>query len=189
MPKKILKTPRLILRGVGDKKTDLKDMIEGANNLEVSKWLLSVPYPYKKEDALFWIKHCKKGYKDKKGKSYEFAIELKEEKKYIGGFGLSKIDKYQGTATIGYWMNSKYHGKGYGSEALNAILNFAFNKLKLRRINAGVFVGNPSSGKLLEKFGAKQEGLKRKGGVCEADGKIKDDLVYGLLREDFKPLK
>ena len=77
---------------------------------------------------------------------------------------------------------------GYGTEALGALLNFAFNKLKLRRVEAGVFFGNPASGKLLEKFGAKQEGLRRKSNRCKADGKIKDEIIYGLLKEEWKKI-
>ncbi|MEM4181957.1 MAG: GNAT family protein [Candidatus Pacearchaeota archaeon] len=157
-----LKTQRLILRKFGEKKTDEKDIVEGLNNFNVAKWLLLVPYPYKKKDAKKWIKHCQENYKKKESDSYEFAIELKEEKKLIGGISLSKINKEQATANVGYWLNQKYHRKGYGSEALKTVLDLAFKKLKLRRIEASVFAGNPSSGKLLEKFGAKQEGIKRK---------------------------
>lgn len=155
--------------------------------MNVSKWLLAVPHPYKKSDAKWWIEHCQHNYRKRKHDGYEFAIELKSESKLIGGIGLSKIKPDQGTATIGYWINPKYQRKGYGSEALKAVLDFAFNELKLRRIEAEVFVGNPSSGKLLEKFGAKKEGLKRKAKICKADGKIKDEFVYGLLKEEYKP--
>ena len=179
-----IKTERLILREWEQK--DKKDIIEGINNLRVSKWLLSVPFPYKKKDVNWWIKHCQEKLKKKKRESYELAIELKKEKKVIGGFALAHFDKTQGTATLGYWLNEKYHNKGYGTEALGKLIEFAFEKLKLRRLNACVFVRNPSSGRLLEKFGAKKEGLKRKSQVCKADGKIKDDIVYGLLKSEWK---
>jgi RimJ/RimL family protein N-acetyltransferase len=52
-------------------------------------------------------------------------------------------------------------------------------------LEAGVVCRKSSSAKLLEKFGAKQEGLKRKSRICKADGKIKDELIYGLLKEDY----
>lgn len=72
--------------------------------------------------------------KKKKREGYPFAIYLKSEKKVIGGISLDKVDKFQGKAGVGYWLNEKYWNKGYGSEALKAILDFAFKKLKLRRI-------------------------------------------------------
>ena|SRR3989344_1673024 len=179
-----IKTKRLILREINNK--DAKDIQKNINNLNVSKWLLVVPYPYALKDAKWWIKNCQEEYKTKKRKKYNFGIELKREKRIIGAIGIDKVDEFQGTASVGYWLGEDYWGRGYGSEALNEILKFAFNKLKLRRIGAGVFAGNPSSGRLLEKFGAKLEGTKRKGAKCKADGKIKDELIYGLLKEEWK---
>ncbi len=178
-----LETERLILRPLKD--SDAKSVQENINNLEISKWLLVVAYPYKLKDAKWWVDNNKKKWKSKKLEDYSFGIELKEEKKIIGGMGLHNVKKDQGTAELGYWIGAKYHRKGYGSEALRAVLDFAFKKLKLRRVEAGVFVGNPSSGKLFEKFGAKQEGIKRRAKVCKADGKIKDELIYGLLKEEY----
>ncbi|HTY44340.1 MAG TPA: GNAT family protein [Patescibacteria group bacterium] len=182
-----LKTKRLILREWKD--GDQKQLTEGINNLNITKWLLVVPYPYTKKDADWYINHCIEKYKKDEKEDYAFAIELKEEKKIIGGFSLDKVDKSQGKASVGYWIAEPYWNKGYASEAFDAVLKFAFDKLKLRRIEAGVFVGNPSSGKLLEKFGAKMEGTRRKSCVCKADGKIKDEFFYGLLKEEWRKMK
>ena len=52
-----IETKRLILKEWEDKFK--KDSIEGINNLNVSKWLLVVPYPYKFKDANWWINNCK----------------------------------------------------------------------------------------------------------------------------------
>ena len=182
-----IETKRLILREWEDK--DKGDTVEGINNLNVSKWLLVVPHPYKKKDADWWINHCKEKIKKKPREGFPFAILLKSEKKVIGGISLDKIDKFQGKASVGYWLNEKYWRNGYGTEAFDALLKFAFNKLKLRRVEAGVFAGNPSSCKLLEKFGAKFEGVKRKSCRSKATGKIMDELFYGLLKEEWKKLR
>jgi len=179
-----LKTQRLILRPLID--SDAKSIYENINDLDVAKWMRSIPYPYKLKDAKHNIKRSKERWKMKNKEMYHFGIELRDEKKIIGGISINGINKKQKTATLGYWIGKKYHGKGYGTESLGEILKFGFIKLKLRRIEAEVFPGNPSSGKLLEKFGAKQEGLKRKSSFCLADGKIKDTIIYGLLKEDWK---
>jgi len=182
-----LETKRLILRGL--KKTDLGSLVENINNKKVSKWLLVVPYPYTKKDAINWMNDCAKKWKRKDQVGYPFGIELKEEKNIIGGINLMKVNKVQGKSEVGYWLGEKYWREGYGTEALNAILGFAFNKLKLRRIEAGVVAGNPSSGKLLEKVGFKKEGYKRKAVICSADNKIKDEIIYGLLKEEWRRIK
>jgi RimJ/RimL family protein N-acetyltransferase len=180
-----LETKRLILREWTKK--DVNDLIEGLNNLNVSRWLAFVPHPYTKKDAEDWINCCiNDARKGEKRDSYRFAIELKSEKKVIGGISLDRIDKFQGTAGGGWWLNEKYHRKGYGTEALAARIRFAFGRLKLRRIENGFFKGNLSSFKLQKKLGYKIEGLRRKAYRCKADGKIRDEYVTGLLKEEWK---
>jgi [ribosomal protein S5]-alanine N-acetyltransferase len=181
--KMILKTTRLILRPL--KQRDAKDIVRNANDLEVSKWLLVVPYPYNLKDAKAWIKHNQEKWKKKEKNDYSFGIELKEEKNLIGAIGLHRINIDQGTAEVGYWIGRKYHRQGYGSEALEAVLDFSFNRLKLRRLEAGVFAGNPSSSILLEKYGFIQEGFKPEARVCKADGLLRDEYLYGLLRKNY----
>ena len=179
-----IETERLILRQPA--KADISDIIRNLNELAVSKWLLVVPYPYTRKDALWFINHAKEKARAKPLQGYNFWIELKETGEVIGGIGLSGIKQDQGTGSIGYWLGTAHHRNGYGSEALKALLDFAFKKLKLRRLEAGVFAGNPSSGKLLEKYGFKQEGFKRQAVICKATGKIVDEFIYSLLKSEYK---
>ena len=182
-----IETERLILR-IPEKK-DIADIAQNINNLKVSKWLLVVPYPYKKKDAIWYINHCKKKLKEKPRKDYSFSIELKEIHKIIGGISLCKIDYSAGVGTVGYWLGEPHWRFGYGSEALQALIDLAFKRLKLNRLEVGVFVGNPSSGKLLEKYGFKKEGCKRQVVRCKADKKLKDENLYGLLRSEYKGVR
>lgn len=178
-----LETDRLILREwtLNDK----EDLIDGLNNIEVSKWLAFVPYPYTKEDAENWIDSCRE--RINKGEDrYDFAIELKENKKVIGGTNLERINRNQGTAGGGIWINAKYHGKGYGREAWGKRIEFAFEELGLRRLENGFFDGNISSFKMQSKFGYKIEGLKRKSYLCMADKQYKDEYITALLKEEWK---
>jgi [ribosomal protein S5]-alanine N-acetyltransferase len=179
-----LETGRLILRDWND--SDIDDLIEGLNNFEVTKWLAYAPYPYTRENARKWIEFCAENVtKGENRNSYDFAIELKSEKKVIGGVSLDKINKFQRTAGGGVWINEKYHGYGYGAEAFGKRIAFAFDTLNLRRIENGFFEGNISSLKMQEKFGYKVEGKRRGAFICMADGKIKDEIITGLLKEEW----
>jgi len=178
----ILKTRRLLLREWNSK--DKKEIIEGLNNINVTKWMLVFPNPYTEKDADKFLIRMKEASKEKQRNSYGFAIELTKEKKVIGGINL-RVDLPQSKAMTSYWLNENYWKQGYGSEAFEKILDFAFKKLKLRRIEASVYPGNPSSGKLLKKFGFKKEGYARKSHFCFADKKIKDAIQYGLLKEEY----
>ena len=176
-------TKRLIIRGI--RKKDKKDLIKNINDLEVSKNLLVVPYPYKNRDAEWWINKCEKEAKEKPRKNYNLIIELKSENILIGGVGLVKVDRFQGTTEVGYWLGKNYWRKGFMSEALKAVLSFAFKKLKLRRINLYAFKKNKASNTLAKKNGFKFEGTKRKSVRSKANGKIHDEKIYGLLKEDW----
>jgi len=180
-----IKTRRLILRDINAK--DARSIAENINNINVSRWLLVVPYPYSLKDAKVWISSQRKKQKEKPRTDYTFGIESRLERRVIGGIGLHKVDRYNRKGEVGYWLGENYWRQGYGSEALRAVIDFAFSRLKLRRLEAGVFVGNPSSGKLLEKFGFKREGIKREACKCKADSRVKSEYIYGLMRREYKP--
>jgi len=180
-------TDRLIIREF--EKKDIHELVDNINNLEVSKNLLVVPYPYTKKVAMQWISKCKVNAKKTLRKDYDFAIELKSGKKLIGGIALKDVDQFQGMAEIGFWLGEKYWRQGLMSEAIDAVLKFAFEKLSLRRINWYAFTDNQASNVLASKTGFVFEGTYRQGAKCKADNKIHDSNIYGLLREDWKEVK
>jgi len=179
-----LETSRLVLRSW--KESDIDDLIDGLNNFEVSKWLVQVPYPYTLENAKNYIEFCNKNELAENKSSYQFAIELKTEKRVIGGTSLERINLFHGTASGGIWINSKYHGSGYGTEAFGRRIEFAFTELNLRRLENGYLDGNQASHKMQEKLGYVIEGKRRKGFKCMADGQLKDEFITGLLKEDWE---
>lgn len=180
-----INTKRLIIRDF--KLGDEISTRENVNNLNVSKWLLVVPYPYKKPDALWWINECIKNQKKKPRESFEFAITLKKNKQeVIGGVGLSKVNLYEGTAELGYWLGENYWKCGYGYEAAKKVLEFAFKKLKLRRMNVSAFKKNKGSNALIKKLGFKFEGMRKKFHKTKATGEIVDANFYGMFKEDWK---
>ncbi len=176
-----LETKRLILRK--PKISDWKDVVEGAGEYGVAKMTMSIPHPYKKKDAINWIK---KSLKEWGSKGCPFFIELKSERKVIGCMDIHHIDKSQGKAMTGSWINKKYWKKGYITEAKIAVNDFAFNKLKLRKLNSKVFTDNKASNATQVKMGYKFEGMQRKESKNLVTGKIHDVNMYGLLKEDWK---
>jgi len=181
-----LETERLILREWRD--TDKKHLIENINNIDIAKYLLVVPYPYTKKDANQWIIHCKKINKEKKKNAYNFAINLNVENKVIGGIGLTKIDEFQGTAELGYWLGTNYHRRGIMTEAVSAVLSFGFFKLNLRRINVCAFSDNVASIGVIKKAGFTEEGTIRKGVRAKSTGDIHDEIRFGMLKEEWEEL-
>jgi len=176
-----LETPRLILRK--PKPADWKDMVEGVGEYDVAKMTEAIPHPYTRKDANWFINHCLENW----GKDgYAFMLELKAEKKVIGVLGLRSINHFNGTASTGSWVNKKYWRKGYMTEAKIAVNDFAFNTLKLRRLNSTVSTQNKASNATQLKAGYVLEGVQRKASRSKASGKISDINVYGLLKADWK---
>jgi len=182
-----LKTKRLILRK--PKKSDWKDLVEGVGEYDVAKMLLKIPHPYKKKDADVYIKMVIKRWKQKKQEDYTFFVELKSEKKVIGAIGIHRIDWFSEVGATSSWINKKYWRNGYMTEAKIAVNDFAFNKLKLRRLNSDVFTENKASNATQLKMGYKLEGTKRKAIKSKASGKIHDENIYGLFKEDWKKVR
>jgi len=173
----IIETERLILRQW--KLEDVNDVVEGLNNLNVTKWLAQVPLPYTEEDAKSFIN------KSIENNLYNFAIVLKEENKVIGGTQLTNISYIHGTAGGGIWVNEKYQGKGYGTEAFGARIKYAFEELGLRRLENGYFKENEKSHKMQLRFGYKDEGIRRKKFISQSTGNYEDEYITGLLKEEW----
>lgn len=182
-----IKTERLILRPLEDR--DAEDIVVNLNDLAVSRWMAKVPFPYTLRHARDHIRKNQKRWAKRVKDDYTFGIELAEPGKLIGAMGIHRIDLFNSSGTLGYYLGRPYQQNGYGSEALAAVLDFAFQRLKLRRLDAMVYTDNPGSGKLLEKFGFDKVGEIREGQKCKANGKIHDEYIYWLLRKDYKTHK
>jgi len=176
-----LETKRLILRT--PKLKDADDIVEGIGEYDVSKMLLVVPYPYKKKDAIEYIKKVS-GRLNKKTE-YIFYIELKSEKKVIGNISLGKINRLDNTATTGSWINKKYWKRGFVTEAKIAVIDFAFNKLKLEKLRTEVYKDNKASNATQKKLGYKVEGFQLKSRTSLASKKTHDVIFYGLTKNNW----
>ncbi len=177
----IINSKRIILRDWKDE--DIIDLQNGLNNINVSKWLASVPYPYTKQDAESFIAFSKQVGENLK--NIMLAIVLKENNKVIGGTSIENINTKDGTAGGGIWINEKYQKNGYGIEAFSTRAKYCFEKLNLRRLENGYFTGNEKSKNMQHKLGYKDEGIRRKKYLCLATKEYVDEHVTGLLKEDF----
>ena len=158
-----IENKRLILRSYEDK--DVADLVEGLNNIEVAKWMAGVPFPYTEEDAKNFVKKAKSNDKNSR---ISLAIVLKENNKLIGGTEITNINKKDGIAGGGIWLNEKYQKNGYGTEAFSAKIKYCFEELGLRRVENGYYPGNEKSKKMQERLGYKNEGIRRKRFLCLA---------------------
>lgn len=176
----IIDSKRIVLRSWNDE--DINDLVQGLNNINVSKWMAGVPYPYTENDAKNFIEYTKS--LDGKSK-ISLAIVLKENNKVIGGTEITNINTKDGTAGGGIWLNEEYQKNGYGTEAFSTKIKYAFEVLGLRRMENGYFPGNDKSERMQLKLGFKNEGIRRKKFLCLATNEYVDECITGLLKEEF----
>lgn len=115
---------------------------------------------------------------------FQWGIERKEDARIIGTTTLFSLDSGNARAEIGYILGSVYWGRGYMQEALIALVQFAFDGLKLRRIEADVDPRNAASVKSLDRLGFKREGLLRE--RWNVAGEIQDTAFFGLLAHEWR---
>ena len=151
----VIETPRLRLRPFRD--GDLADLVALAGNRAVSRWLAAMPNPYAEAHGRDWIAHVRRDHAG--GRPRSFAIALKAFDRLIGGGGL---DGHPGDAStepaLGYWLGEPYWGKGYGREAVAALIDYGFRVLGLETIRAHADPANRASQKLLLDCGLKRAG-------------------------------
>jgi RimJ/RimL family protein N-acetyltransferase len=113
-----------------------------------------------------------------------FHVRTLMEDKLIGFVVLFNLKWASQTAEMAIGIGeSTYRGKGYGSEALALLLNYAFNELNLYRVGLSVMAYNQPAIRAYERAGFVLEGARR--GMVLREGRRYDLLLYGILREEW----
>ena len=121
---------------------------------------------------------------DPSSKTAYFIIQKKD------GYNIGLIAHFgqsSGSITIGYALMSSEQGKGYGTEALQLMIDYLFLAKEIHRIQADTDPENKASQRILEKVGFKKEGVTRKSSFVR--GQWRDTVNYSILREDWKQPK
>jgi RimJ/RimL family protein N-acetyltransferase len=123
-----------------------------ANDLRVAENTARLPHPYGLADAETFITQASAAKPET-----AFAITLADGT-LIGMCGVARL--LGKDPEIGYWLGQPYWGAGYATEAARAAIDYAFEDLRLERVEAGARVSNPASRRVLEKCGFQWTGVK-----------------------------
>ena len=144
----VLETKRLALRA--PQLEDAKTVAMLANDRRIAENTARIPHPYRESDAENFIAGVNKPYGDAL-----FLITL-HDGTILGACGLMLQEE---TPELGYWLGVPYWGKGYATEALHALVDYAFTDLGHTALQAGARVTNPASRRVLEKCGFQWTGV------------------------------
>ncbi|MEJ8560653.1 GNAT family N-acetyltransferase [Yoonia sp. GPGPB17] len=130
-----LRTDRLILRAPAAR--DARVVTKALNNIAVSRWLTVVPFPYGMTDAKWFINECHRG-------------------RFVAWFIWAE-DHFVGTIAaddgLGYWLAEDAWGKGYATEAAQAVVDHYFETTDADQLTSSCFDGNAASQHVLTKLG------------------------------------
>jgi RimJ/RimL family protein N-acetyltransferase len=114
---------------------------------------------------------------------FQFALQSRDDSSLVGDCGLRIIEGNRRLAEIGFAIARAHWSKGYASEAVRSLLNYAFNTFGLHRVTASADPRNAASCRVLEKAGMVREAHHRKS--LWFKGEWADDAVFAALREDW----
>jgi RimJ/RimL family protein N-acetyltransferase len=155
------------------------EYVEWLNDYEVTRYLETGYFPSSPETIRKYLERFEDSTTD-----LIFAIVDTTTDQHIGNVTLNRINWINRTADTGLIIGKKeFWGKGYAFEAWSLVLEYAFQRLGLRKMIAGAVVDNTASISILKKLGFKIEGTFRQEFLV--DGEYKDGMRLGLLREEF----
>jgi len=140
----------------------------------------------KPEEGLEIVKFLQEKFTTKTGIRWAIRESSSDDNKLIGTCGFNNWVAYDHSAIIGYELAPDFWGKGYANEAIQAVINSAYNNqlpIHINRIEASVVLGNTSSENVLKKNGFSFEGKLREKGFW--NNQYHDMNLFSLLKSDF----
>ncbi|GAB4542297.1 MAG: GNAT family protein [Anaerolineae bacterium] len=157
---------------------DLPDYHRWLNDPEVIRYL-KLYTPLSMPDEEDWYRAVRED-----ASQMVFAIET-EAGQHIGNLGLMRLNWKDRSAELGIVIGNKSQwGKGYAQDAIQTLLNFAFEEMNLNRIYLRVYAGHTAAITVYRKCGFVEEGRLRE--ETYSEGRYHDMLVMGILKREFE---
>lgn len=169
----ILETKRLILRPLTV--ADASACFEWASDERVAKFM-SYTKAQDISEEIEWLKLAETDTVE-----YNWGFVLKENGELIGSGSIGPNKFMDGYWGIGYNIKYNYWNKGLTTEAMQAVINYVYNELGVKKICADHAIDNPASGKVMEKCGLK---FHHYGEYSKLDGSATFEAKFYTLELD-----
>jgi RimJ/RimL family protein N-acetyltransferase len=164
-----IRTPRLVLRA--PELADAGRISLLAGDYDVASMTGTIPHPYSERQAAAWIAGVLRG-----EEGVVFAISRSDTLVGCTGYRAFSNDH----AELGYWIGKPYWGRGYATEAVRALIHYAFATDGFAYLTVGHFSDNPASARVIAKSGFRPHGKEVRD--CAARGGRAHCLTYRLDR-------
>lgn len=164
------------------KKSDFKNLIYFSMN-QPELWTYSLVQANSKENLEKYLELAVKG-KDNK-REYPFIVYDKRKEKFAGSTRFYDIQLGNATLDLGYtWYGKEFQGTGLNKHCKFLLLEFAFDVLKMERVEFRADKDNKRSISAMKSIGCHEEGILRSTGF-KGNGKRRDSIVLSILREEW----
>jgi ribosomal-protein-alanine N-acetyltransferase len=170
---------RVLLRELSA--SDAKDVFAFSSDPEVQRYNAK-PHENLRE-TLAAIAEDRRSYERKQ--LIMWGVQLRDSGRVIGSVCIFDWNPYHRVANLGYAFAKDCWGRGLASDALRALIDFAFRRLELNRLEATTLVVNLRSVALLERLGFQREGTRRQR-MLDNDGAFQDSALFGLLSSEWR---
>ena len=157
----------------------LNSLIE-QNHAHIKEWSAWLKDDRSIEDTRSFIKRNLTQFAENKG----FAVAIWHRGEMAGQIEYNYIDTDNRKTEIGYWLGASFQGKGLMTKSCRVLIDYAFNELRLNRVEMQCGVENRRSRKIPEKLGFTEEGVVRQAGWLH--DRFVDFVIYGLLASEWR---
>lgn len=156
---------------------DVEKFTEWLNDFQVTD--------YTQRSANVMTLQAESEYLNNSKEEYAMVIVTKDEDKMIGTVSIEQINFINRTGTLGIFIGDKdYRDRGYGTEAIKLILEYAFQYINLNNVMLTVMSYNDRAKRCYEKCGFKEFGRRHQS--VYMDGKYYDTIYMEVLKENFE---
>jgi ribosomal-protein-serine acetyltransferase len=149
------------------------------NRQQLRKWLPFVDSTRKLEDTAGFVRSIIRP----SGPRHDIVYEIWHDKDFAGLIAFKETDYFNNKTEIGYWLDPRFQGKGIMTRSCKALIDYAFSKMGINRVQVKVGIGNARSSMIPERLGFSFEGIERCG------EKFPDHYlnveIYSMLKEEW----
>lgn len=175
-----IRTSRLLLRKI--RRDDVQAYYDRIGSSEaVTRYMLFDPHRDISESVAS-VEKALRRYET--GRCYRWGIALPEDDSIIGIIELLRFDEAQNTCSFAYMLAEAFWGRGYGTEVLKAVLDFAFLEMEMDAVEADHMAENRGSGAVMAKAGMKY--IRTEKEKYRKNGTVYDAPVYRIERSEWK---
>lgn len=148
---------------------------------ELMPWMTWCHPDYSRDETKNWLRDLPEAWQN--DDLYGFGIFDNKQVAFLGGCGLSQINRTYQLANLGYWVKSDRTGEGIATDDAKMVARFGFETVGLKRIEIVAAVANVASRRVAENSAAHFEGILPN--RMHVRDRIDDAAMYSLIPEDL----